>query len=48
MRLVWCLSLAHEPAPPAVRIYDGAVDLQFSDGVRVFFDGTRKVQEVGL
>ena len=48
MRLVWCLSLAHEPVPPAVRIYDGAVDLQFSDGVRVYFDGTRKVQEVGL
>ena len=48
MRLVWCLSLAHEPAPPAVRIYDGAVDLQFPDGARIFFDGTRKVRGVDL
>jgi hypothetical protein len=48
VRLVWCLSLAHEPAPPSVRSYDGMVDLQFPDGVRVFFDGMRKVQEVDV
>jgi hypothetical protein len=47
-RFVWCLSLAEEPAPPSVRIFDNVVDLEFPDGERIFFDGSRKVGGVDL
>lgn len=47
-RLVWCLSLAHEPAPPTVRMYDHVADICFTDGTRVFYDGTRLSEGIGL
>jgi hypothetical protein len=48
LQMVWCLSLAEDPAPPSLRVHDGVVDLQFPDGVRVFCDGARKVGGVGI
>ncbi len=46
--LVWCLSLARDPVPPVVRMFDHVVDLRFTDGSHVFFDGTRLSEGVRL
>lgn len=40
-RRVWMLTLERNPVPPAVRCFDGVVDIQFTDGTRWYFDGSR-------
>lgn len=47
-RLVWCLSLAHDPVPPTVRMYDHVADIRFTDGTHVFYDGTRLTEGISL
>jgi hypothetical protein len=44
---VWCLSLRPEAVAPVVRRLDGAIDLRFADGTRLYYDGSRiKVEGV--
>jgi len=40
-RRIWMLSLGSEPVPPALRCFDNVVDMQFADGTRLYFDGSR-------